>query len=113
MGLLKHFTLAASAGPLVHDGDDVVVWGDDLDGRTMVCHPALAFAQPNQHTVNPFLGARTGIEIVRKQFVQRVAAIMDNNLFLFEMRVPEYWGNVNDGSRAKAGGNTILRVDPF
>ena len=70
MGLFEHFALAAAAGAFVHDSHDIVIGRDDLDRGTVVRDPAFTFTQTQQHAVNAFLGARTGIEIVGEQLVQ-------------------------------------------
>ena len=111
MGLLEHFTLAAAARALVHDGHHVVIRRNDLDRGTMVRHPTLAFAQAEQHAIDALLGARSGIQIVREQFVQTVAAIMHDDLFAVAMRVPEDRCHVNDRARHEARRNLVVGND--
>ena len=64
MGLLKHFALAAAAGSLVHEGDDVVVGRHNLDRGAVGGDPAFVNATVDQGTVYALLGARARVEVV-------------------------------------------------
>ena len=93
--------------------DVVVVWGDDLDGRTMIGYPTLALSKTKQHTVNPFLGAGPRIQVIREQFVQRVSAVVDYDLPPLEMCVTEHGRDIDDSPGKKARGNHVVRNNPL
>ena len=89
MNLFEHLALAAAASSFVHDGHMIVVGRDDLHGRTVGSDPTFLFATCDQHAVDAFLGTRPRIEVVTKQFMQRIGAVMHHDLFPIEVRMPE------------------------
>src|SRR5205807_5788783 len=107
MGLFQHLTLASAAGAFVHNRYHVIIRCDDLDGGTVIRYPTFAFAQPQQHPVNTFLGARTGIEIVGEQFVQAIAPVMHHDLLPIEMGMPEDGRYVDNRPGYKSRRNAV------
>ena len=105
--LFEHLALAATAGPLVGDYDALFVGSDDLHGRAMHGDPVLGFAEVEQHTVNPLLGARARVEVVAEQLVLTFEPVVHDDLFAVEMAVTEGRGDVDHGLGREALGHFV------
>ena len=108
MNLFEHLALAAAARPFMHDRHMIVVRRNHPHRRTVCGDPTFPFATGDEHAVHAFLGTRPRIEVVAKQFVQRLGAMMHHDLFSVEVRVPKRGSNVNYCLRVKFFGNRFV-----
>ena len=105
--MLQHLALAAAAGALVHDGDDVVVGGDHLHRRSVRGDPALALADGEQHAVHALLGARAGIQVEGVDLVHVGHAVVHHHLAAGAVGVAKRRRQEDDGARRE----TVFDVD--
>ncbi len=115
VGVFEHLALARAARALVHEGDDVVVGRDDLDGRAVGDDPALVLADVDEDAVDALLGARPRIEVVAEELVQvgLGAAVVDDDLAAVEMRVAEGRRDVDDRPRDEVLAQVVGVEDPL
>ena len=100
--VLQHLALAAAAGALVHDGDDVVVGGDHLDRGAVGGDPALALADGEQHAVHALLGAGAGIQVEGVDLVAVGHAVVHHHLPAVAVGVAERRRQEDDGAWREA-----------
>ena len=106
VNFLDHFALATTAGAFVHQGEDIVIRRDDLDGRTVDGDPLFLFAEIQKHTIDAFFGTRAGIQIIGKHFVDGIGAVMDHHLTASEMSVTEGRRQIKN----RSGGETMVQL---
>ena len=112
--VLKHFALAAAGSALVHDYDVVIVLCGDAGRRRVGGHPAFLLADVEQHGINALLRGRAGVEVVGKDLMAVVEAVMDADLTAVEVGVAEGGGDVDDRAGLVAlglfGGDEALQL---
>lgn len=113
VGLFQHLAFTATAGTFVRNNNLVVVGGDDLNGRTVHGHPMFRFANREQHAIDSFFRAGSGIEVVAEKFVGGFETVMDDDLFACEMSVSERRGDVDDGLGEEIIGEIFAGNDPL
>jgi hypothetical protein len=96
MHWFEHLALPAPAGALVQDRHDIVIRGDDLDGRSVRRQPAFLLALVDQNAVGTLLGARAGVQVVRKDFMHIGLAVVNNHLPTLAIGMPEWRRDVED-----------------
>ncbi len=100
--LLEHFALAAAGGALVHEHDLVFIRRLEDRGGGVVGDPALVLADVEQDGEHALFRGRAGVEVVGEDLVQRLAALVDDDLLAVEVRQPERRGDVDDRPGRKA-----------
>ena len=100
---LKHLALAAARCALVHENDLVFIRSLKQRRRGMVGYPALVLADIEQHGEHALLCGGAGIEVIGKDLVQLLAALMHNDLLAGEMRVSEGRSDIDYAARREAG----------
>jgi hypothetical protein len=93
---LGHFALAAAACAFVENDELVVIRSDEPHRGTVQGGPSLLLADIQQNAVDAFLRARSGIQVVAKQFMAFAQAIMDHYLFSAEVGMPERRGYIQN-----------------
>ena len=105
--LLQHLALAAAGSALVHE-DDLVFIGALQHGRGgVVGDPALMLADIQEHGEHALLGGGTRIEVVGKDLMERVAALVDDDLLALKVGVPEGGRHIDDGAGVEMLGHVV------
>ena len=103
--VLEHLALAAAGSALVHEDDLVLIRRFEHCRTRVAADPALLLADVEQNGEHALLRAGTGIEIIGKDLVQHLGAVVDHDLLAVKMRVAERRRNIDDRARGVALGN--------
>ena len=105
--LLQHLALSAAGSALVHE-DDLVFIGALQHGRGgVVGDPALMLADIQEHGEHALLGGGARIEVVGKDLMERVAALVDDHLLALEVGQAEGRRHVDDAAGGVVPGHVV------
>ena len=100
--LFEHLALAAAGSALMHEDGLHLVRRFESRSGSVVGYPAFVLADVKQHREHALLRGGAGIEVICKDLVQILAALMDNDLLAVEVGVTERRRDIDDGAWSKA-----------
>ena len=104
--LFEHLALAAAGSALMHEDGLHLIRGFEPCCGSVVGYPALILADVEKHREHALLRGGAGIEVICKDLVQVLAALVDNDLLAVEVSVTERRGDIDDG----AGREAVLNI---
>ena len=104
--ILQHLALPAAGSALVHENDLVFIGGLQDRRGCMVRHPALVLADIQQHGKHALFRGGAGVEVVRENLVQRIAALVHHHLLPLKMGQPEGGRHIED----RPGGEPLADI---
>ena len=100
--LFEHLALAAAGSALMHEDRLHFIRRFEPCGGGVVGYPALVLADVKKHGEHALLCGGAGIEVIGKDLVQVLAALVDNDLLAVEVSVAEGRGDIDDGAGSEA-----------
>ena len=99
--ILKQLALAAARGALVHHHHLILIGSDNAGSGGVSSHPALLFADIQQHAVNTLLGGGAGIEVIREHLMAVLQTIVHAHLSAVEVGMAEGGSDIDNGAGLK------------